>query len=108
MSDDLDWGAFESSQYMKFEEPGDSISGTITKVYPGTDYNGNPCPVLDLNVGEGEERTVSCGQANLKAQVTALKPKVLDTITITFTHTEQAEKGKRKVFKIEHVPGPGF
>lgn len=107
-NDDIDWDSFGSGQFVKFENIGDSVTGTITRVYTGTDFNGNPCPVLDLTTPEGEERTLSCGQANLKAQMRELRPRVTDTITVTFNRTEKAEKGLRKVFVIEHTEGVPF
>ena len=100
----INWDDMATSGFMKFEAIGDSISGTIVKVYPGTDFNGNPCPVLDL-VTEDGERTLSCGQANLKAQIVALKPKAGETIKVTFDHEEKAALGMRKVFTIEHGTG---
>lgn len=102
--DDINWDDMATSGFMKFEAIGDSISGTIVKVYPGTDFNGNPCPVMDL-VTEDGERTLSCGQANLKAQIVALKPKAGETIKVTFDHEEKAALGMRKVFVIEHSSG---
>ena len=100
----INWDDMSTSGFVKFEKIGDTVSGTITKVYPGTDFNGNPCPVLDL-VTEDGERTLSCGQANLKAQVVAIKPKVGETIKVTFDHEEKAALGMRKVFVIEHGAG---
>jgi len=100
-TDDINWDDMASSAFVKFVEVGDEVYGTITAVRPGTDFNGNPCPYLDL-VTEDGERTVSCGQANLKAQIVALKPRAGDTIRITFTHEEKAEKGMRKMFTVEH------
>jgi hypothetical protein len=97
----INWDDMATSGFMKFEAIGDSISGTIAKVYPGTDFNGNPCPVLDLITEDGE-RTLSCGQANLKAQIVAIKPKAGETIKVTFDHEEKAALGMRKVFVIEH------
>lgn len=100
-TDDINWDDMAGGSFVKFVTPGDEAYGTITAVRPGTDFNGNPCPYLDLATEDGE-RTVSCGQANLKAQIVALKPRVGDTIRITFTHEEKAEKGMRKMFTVEH------
>jgi hypothetical protein len=101
MTDDINWDEMATSAFVKFETIGDTVSGTITAVRPGTDFNGNPCPVIDL-VTEDGERTLSCGQANLKAQIIALKPKAGDVLKVTFDHEEKAAMGMKKVFAIVH------
>ena len=102
----IDWDSMDSSPYVKWDTIGDTISGTITDISVGQDFNGNPCPVLGITTTEGEGRILSCGQANLKQQMIALKPNVMQTITVTFSSEEKATKGMRKVFTIEL--GPNF
>jgi hypothetical protein len=97
---DLDWGAFGSGDFVKFATIGDAVAGTITGVRAGQDFNGNPCPVLDLDTADGP-RTVTCGQANLKSQIVALKPSVGQAISIAYVKDEKAEKGMKKVFEIK-------
>lgn len=97
---DLDWGAFGSGDFVKFAAIGDSVAGTITGVRAGTDFNQNACPVLDLDTADGP-RTVTCGQANLKSQIVALKPAVGSRISIAYVKDEKAEKGMKKVFEIK-------
>lgn len=103
-TNEIDWGAMSSGDFVKFESIGDKVSGVITAVRPGTDFNGNPCPVLDLTLDDGSTRTLSCGQANLKAQIVALKPQAGGTITVTFDHEEKAAMGMKKVFVIDYIP----
>lgn len=102
---DINWDDMTSGEFVKFENVGDNVAGVITAVRPGTDFNGGPCPVLDLLTTSGDERTLSCGQANLKAQIVALKPKAGDTIKVTFSSTQKVEKGVKKVFTVEHNAG---
>ena len=93
---------------MKFAAIGDSVSGTITGLRAGEDFNGNPCPVIDLTTAEGEQ-TVTCGQANLKAQIKALgsagEIEIGKAISITYARDEKAEKGMRKMFEIKVTDG---
>lgn len=97
---DIQWDEFGASEFVKFADKGDTVSGTITNIRVGNDFNGNPCPVLDLDTGNGS-RTVTAGQANLKSQIVQLRPNVGDTITITYDRDEKAEKGMKKVFAIK-------
>lgn len=96
----INWDDMTDNTFVKFEKIGDSVSGVITAVRAGTDFNGNPCPVLDLTTEDGE-RTLSCGQANLKAQIVGLKPTVGQAITVKFDHEEKAAMGMKKVFVID-------
>lgn len=97
---DIQWDEFGASEFVKFADKGDTVTGTITNIRVGNDFNGNPCPVLDLDTGNGS-RTVTAGQANLKSQIVQLRPSVGDTITITYDRDEKAEKGMKKVFAIK-------
>ena len=102
MSEEIDWDQFSSGgTFVKFDVKGSTISGTVTSVRIGTDYNGNPCPVIDLETSDGP-RTVTCGQANLRSQISELKPKVGDDLTITYKGDEKAALGTKKIFVIKH------
>lgn len=97
---DIQWDEFGASEFVKFANKGDFVSGKITNIRVGQDFNGNPCPVLDIDTGNGS-RTVTAGQANLKSQIVQLRPSVGDAITITYDRDEKAEKGMKKVFAIK-------
>lgn len=97
---DIQWDQFGASEFVKFANTGDTISGKINNIRVGQDFNGNPCPILDLDTASGN-RTVTAGQANLKSQIVQLRPSVGDTITITYDRDEKAEKGMKKVFAIK-------
>ena len=97
---DIQWDEFGASEIVKFGAVGDTIAGKITNIRIGQDFNGNPCPVLDLDTGNGS-RTVTAGQANLKSQIVQLRPSVGDSISITYDRDEKAEKGMKKVFAIK-------
>jgi len=102
---DIDWDQFSSGgTFIKFDTKGVTVTGTITAVRVGTDYNQNECIVIDLDTKDGL-RTVTCGQANLRAQITALRPSVGDDLTITYTGDEKAALGTKKIFTIKHDTG---
>ena len=103
MSDDI-WDSFPSGDFVKFATIGDTVSGTVTGIRVGEDFNGRPCPVIDLATADGP-RTVTCGQANLSAQIKAMRPKVGTALTITYTSEAKAEKGMKKVFTITAAAG---
>jgi hypothetical protein len=97
---DLDWGAFGSGDFVKFDSIGVTVAGTVTGIRVGQDFNGHNVPVIDLDTADGP-RTVTCGQANLKAQIIALRPSVGQAISIAYVKDEKAEKGMKKVFEIK-------
>lgn len=104
MTEVIDWGQFGSGQFVKFATIGDSITGTITGLRVGQDFNGAPCPVIDVDTANGPQ-TISCGQAALKATVRDLGAKgevrIGRTITVTYTGDIKAEKGMKKVFDVK-------
>lgn len=103
MSEALDWSSFGSGQFVKFATIGDSVTGVITGLRTGDDFNGNPCPVIDVDTATGPQ-TISCGQAALKATVRELGQKgevrIGRTIAVTYTGDTKAEKGMKKVFTV--------
>jgi len=105
MSEEIDWDQFSSGgTFVKFDVKGSTVSGTVTSVRIGTDYNGNPCPVIDLETSDGL-RTITCGQANLRSQIAELKPRAGDDLTITYKGDEKAALGTKKIFVIKHDSG---
>ena len=103
---DIDWDQFSSGgTFIKFDTKGVTVTGTITAMRVGTNYNQDGSVIiLDLDTADGL-RSVSCGQANLRAQITALRPSVGDDITITYTKDEKAALGTKKIFTIKHDTG---
>jgi hypothetical protein len=105
MSEALDWDQFDSSGFVKFAKIGDKAEGTITAVRVGEDFNGNPCPVIDITTPDGDDVSISCGQAALKATVRELgaagEVKVGRHISVAFTGEVKATKGMKKVFEVK-------
>jgi hypothetical protein len=82
-----------NSDYIKFENPGDTAAGTIVAIRAHKFDDGNVVPQIILNTADGE-KTVTAGQMQLKAMLADKRPNVGDHITITFTEVEKRSGGK--------------
>lgn len=82
-----------SDDYVKFETPGDSVTGTITALRIHR-FDDKAVPQVVIRTAQGVERTVTGGQARLKALLAEKRPEVGDTITITMTNVEKRQGGK--------------
>lgn len=82
-----------NSDYIKFENPGDTASGTIVAIRAHKFDDGNVVPQIILNTADGE-KTVTAGQMQLKALLAEKRPNVGDNISITFTEIEKRSGGK--------------
>jgi hypothetical protein len=83
-----------SGDFVKFENPGDTVTGRITLIGKKRWDDGNVSPQLDLVDGNGESKTVTAGQVRLQAALREQRPEVGDTITITYTSMEKRAGGK--------------
>lgn len=94
MSADI-WDEFSSSgSWIEFKEVGDKCVGTIKAIRRGTDFNGNPCPELVIDVdGEGD-KTLTASQVMLKAELAAIRPHVGERIAIVYSGIGEAKPGK--------------
>lgn len=92
----------DGGNYFKFKEVGDSVTGLIQSIVEGTDYSGNPVPVLELETDEGEI-SVTASQVMLRAELAEVRPEVGDEVTITFIDFGEAQPGRNpaKLFEIE-------
>ena len=106
---DFDWGKYTSGDFVKFEYVGDQVVGIIMHVREGTDYNGNPCPLLILEVNaEGDEKTLTASQVKLKVALAEKAPKVGDKIRVVYSGIGPAQPGKApaKEFTVDVQAGP--
>ncbi len=96
-----------SGDYVSWNNPGDQAIGTIKEVREGTDFNGNPCPELVLEINDdGDEITLTAGQAMLKRLLAEQRPTTGDRIRVTYTGDEKTERGgTMKVFTLDVKPG---
>jgi hypothetical protein len=95
-----------SDDYVKFENPGDTITGIITAILIHR-FDDKAVPQVIVKTPDGRDRTITGGQARLKALLAEKRPEVGDTITITMTNIEKRNGGKTlKHFELE-VGGAG-
>lgn len=83
-----------SDEFIKFESAGDTVTGTVLAVKKHTFDDGKVVPQLLLRCSDGEERTLTAGQIQLKAKLSELRPHAGDVITVTFTQEEKRSGGK--------------
>lgn len=89
-------------EFVKFENVGDTISGTVNAVRAHRFDDGSVAPQILLTTDGGEERTVTAGQVRLKAELATQRPEPGDHVTITHTEVEKRSGGKTlKHFKVE-------
>ena len=97
--------------FVKFENVGDTITGTIVAVKAHRFDDGNTVPQIFLKTTEGEERTLTAGQVRLRAALSEQRPDVGDKLTVTYTQNERRAGGKTlKHFevKVERGDKPPF
>lgn len=86
--------------YIKFENVGDAIAGTVVSVGAHRWDDGSVSPQIILATGDRDEngdaveKTVTAGQIRLKAALADARPEVGDYLTIEFTHIEKRAGGK--------------
>ncbi len=95
----------QNSDYVSWTNPGDQLVGTVKEVREGTDFDGNPCPELILEVNDdGDEVTWTVGQVMLKRLLAEQRPTVGQKIRVTYT----GDEGQMKVFTLEAKEGSGL
>ncbi len=82
-----------SSEYVKFENVGDTVSGTVVNITAHKWDDGSVSPQILLQTGEGQQ-TVTAGQVRLKAMLAEKRPEVGDLLKITLTGVEKRAGGK--------------
>lgn len=98
-----------SGTFVKWENVGDAVSGTIVRfdVEGGTDFNGAVVPQLVLSTEDGNV-IINGAQANLRRKMSdgAAKLKPGHLCRVTFSGTFEAPKGTGKEFRIQVSPEP--
>jgi hypothetical protein len=80
--------------YIKFDNPGDTVSGTVTAIRAHRFDDGKVVPQVLLVTDDGEEKTMTAGPVRLKAELAEQRPEAGDHITVTFTEVEKRAGGK--------------
>ena len=91
--------------YVSFKEHGDKVAGDLIEVRKGKDFKGNDCPEWIGRTDDGRDHTVTCGQANLKAQALSLRPMPGDRVSVEYVRDEKADKGMKKIFDVKVKTG---
>ena len=94
-----------NSDYIKFENAGDTVTGTVINISAHKWDDGSVSPQILLQTREGQQ-TVTAGQVRLKAMLAEKRPEVGDTLTITHTGIEKRAGGKTlKLWTVDVVRG---
>lgn len=80
--------------FIKFENAGDTVSGTINAVRAHRFDDGKVAPQILITTDNGEERTITAGQVRLKAALAEERPEAGDHLTVTLTSIEPRAGGK--------------
>ena len=92
-----------ASDYAKFENIGDTVSGTVTGVYAHRFDDGKVVPKIMLDTADGEI-ALTAGQVRLKAALSEKRPEVGDILTVTLTEIEKRAGGKTlKHFNVDVI-----
>jgi hypothetical protein len=104
----FDYDRYTSGDFVKFENVGDTVTGILKEVREGRDFNGNPCPLLVIEVESGDEKTLTAGQVLLKQALAEQRPQAGDKIRITYSGIGEAKPGKApaKQFIVQVLKGP--
>ena len=96
-----------SSDYIKFENAGDTVTGTVVNISAHKWDDGSVSPQILLQTGDGQQ-TVTAGQVRLKAMLAEKRPEVGDVLTITMIGVEKRAGGKTlKLWTVDVVRGGG-
>ena len=82
-----------TDDYVKFENVGDTVTGTVLGISIHRWDDGSSCPQLLLDV-DGDEVNLTAGQTRLKRALAEQRPQIGDTITATLTEIEKRAGGK--------------
>jgi hypothetical protein len=82
--------------YIKFDSPGDTVSGTVTAIRAHRFDDGKVVPQVLLVTDDGEEKTMTAGPVRLKAELAEQRPEAGDHIKVTFTEIEKRAGGKTR------------
>ncbi len=94
-----------ASDYVSFNEIGDTVTGTVTGVYAHRFDDGKVVPKIMLDTADGEV-ALTAGQVRLKAELSEKRPDVGDTLTVTLIDIEKRAGGKTlKHFDVSVVKG---
>jgi hypothetical protein len=80
--------------YVKFENVGDGVTGEITGITFHIFEDGKKVPKIYIRTADGDERTLTAGQVQLKSKLAELRPNEGDQITVKLARVEKRPGGK--------------
>ena len=83
-----------SSNFVKFDNAGDKVAGTITAIGKRRFDDGSVAPELRITTDAGDEVTLTAGQIRLKMALADQRPEVGDHLTVIFERAEKRAGGK--------------
>lgn len=91
-----------TNDYIKFENPGDSVSGEILAVGIHQFEDGKRAAKLVIRKDNGDEVTLTAGQVQLAAKLADVRPETGDHVSITYVRSEKRAGGKTlKHFEVD-------
>lgn len=84
----------DEGSYIKFEVVGDGNQGRIKSIGRKIWDDGSAAPQLELACDDGEDRTLTAGQRNLKLRLIELRPEPGDWISVYLTSVEKRSGNK--------------
>lgn len=97
-----------SSNFVKFDNEGDKVAGTITFIGKKRFDDGSVAPELRIRTDGGDEVTLTAGQIRLKMALAEQRPEVGDHLTVVFERSEKRSGGKTlKHFAVAVKRGTG-
>lgn len=83
-----------TSDYVKFDSPGDTVDGEVLAVGVHQFDDGKRAAKLVIRKTTGDEVTLTAGQMQLAAKLAELRPEEGDHITVTYVRSEKRAGGK--------------
>lgn len=97
-----------AGNYVKFDNPGDAVTGTILAIRKHTFADGKVAAELIIRTDTGEDVTVTAGQIQLARKLAELRPAEGDRIGIRYDSSEKRDGGKTlKHFTVQVQNGNG-
>jgi len=88
------------SDYIKFEEVGDTVTGVIIDLGVQVWQDGSKSPKLTLRTAT-VDKVLTASQVQLKTKMAELRPEIGDTIKVTLDGVEKLSLGKTmKMFSV--------
>lgn len=81
------------SDYVAFNDEGDSVAGVITGITMHTFDDGKRVPKIFIDTSNGE-RILTAGQVQLKSKLAELRPEVGDKLAVVLTRIEKRAGNK--------------